>query len=69
MEIVIISIFILPLVFVMAVILLKIVRKEKVHPEWYWALCFLIILQVLYFITVHPFSVSPPEILQQSIPD
>ncbi|MDR1090594.1 MAG: hypothetical protein LBL79_05915 [Prevotella sp.] len=69
METVIISVYTLPLVFVMAVILLKIVRKEKVHPGWYCALCFLIILPVLYFTTVHTFLVSPPEILQQSIPD
>jgi hypothetical protein len=69
METVIISVYALPLVFVMAVILLKIIRKEKVHPVWYCALCLLIILSVLYFITVHTFLVSPPEILQQSIPD
>jgi hypothetical protein len=69
MRIVIISVYILLLVFVMAVILVKIVRKEKVHPVWYCALCFLIILPVLYFATVGSFSVSPPEILQQSIPD
>jgi hypothetical protein len=61
--------YLLSLVFVMAVILLKIVRKEKVHLVWYCALCFLIILPVLYFITVGNFSVSPLEILQQSIPD
>jgi protein-S-isoprenylcysteine O-methyltransferase Ste14 len=65
--IVIISVYILLLVFVMAVILLKIVRKEKVHPGWYCALCFLIILPILYCFTIGSFSVSAStsEILQQ----
>jgi hypothetical protein len=61
--------YLLLLVFVLAVILLKIVRKEKVRPGWYLALCFLIILPAVYCVTIGTFLGSPLEIWQQSIPD
>jgi hypothetical protein len=56
------------LVFVLAVIFLKINRKEKVHPGWYCALSALILLPVLWLIIIGTFSVSQTEEFL-SIPD
>jgi hypothetical protein len=69
MEIIIVSVYILLLVFVLAVIFLKIYRKEKVRLIWYCALCVLIILPLLWLIIIGSFSVSPPEVVEQITPN
>jgi cell division protein FtsW (lipid II flippase) len=69
MRIVLISTYLLLLVLVLAVIFLKINRKEKVHPGWYCALGVLILLPVLWLIIIGTFSGSQPEELLRSIPD
>jgi hypothetical protein len=56
------------LVFVLAILFLKINRKEKVLPGWYCALGALILLPVLWLIIIGTFSVSQTEELL-SIPD
>jgi 4-amino-4-deoxy-L-arabinose transferase-like glycosyltransferase len=69
MGTVLISTYVLLLVFVLVVIFLKIKRKEKVHPVWYCTLCVIIILPVFWLIIIGYFSVLQPEELLQSIPD
>jgi hypothetical protein len=59
--------YLLLLVFVMAVILVKIVQKEKVHPGWYCTLCALMMLLILWFITVHTFVYTGPQVFEESI--
>jgi hypothetical protein len=63
-----IGIYVLLLVFVLAILFLKINRKEKVHSGWYCALCALILLPVLYFCTIGSFSTSSPVEVEQLIP-
>jgi hypothetical protein len=50
-------IYIILLVFVLAVIYLKMIRKEKVHPIWFGILLFqVIIFPILYSYTIGYFS-------------
>jgi hypothetical protein len=61
-------IYVLLFVFVVTILFLKINRKEKVHPGWYYALGALILLPILGFIIINYFSISSPVEVQQLIP-
>jgi hypothetical protein len=52
---IIISLYILLLIFILTVIYRKEKMKEKIHPIWFCILIFLIMLPIIYYIVIGTF--------------
>jgi hypothetical protein len=57
-------IYLLLIVFVLAVMFLKIVRKEKIHQIWFWILGFLLIIIPILFFSLFFFHTSITETME-----
>lgn len=66
MRILLITVYVLSLITVLAVIFLKIKRKEKVSPVWFCILGVLATLPILYLCIIGSFTASSSTILEQT---
>jgi 4-amino-4-deoxy-L-arabinose transferase-like glycosyltransferase len=58
------AVYIILLVFVLAVIYTKVKRKEKIEPVWWWIFFGLLAIPILYLFTVGYMSPTPLETIE-----